>query len=189
MNSKYSFPRSWLAHISLTVVMWSHAETPRPRVSFSDLQPINFRFAVAVCFIFFIFCFIFYLKRRRRESGKEALMKQRKSFVTAWIKNENAEQRLPFSNLSDGPSTPTFAHSCQTDRRGWLTRFREVKVRWCHLDRQSSPVNTAGMASDLGRITLSWQRCEVMSACDEIIMRAHLPACDVSTTLAWLSTV
>lgn len=37
------------------------------------------------------------------------------------------------------------------------------------------------------RITLDWQRCEVMSACDEIIMWAHLPVCNVSMALAWLS--
>ena len=85
--------------------------------------------------------------------------------------------------------SPPLLSICQTDRSSWLTCFREVKLRWCHLDRQSGPVNRAGMASGLWRITLGWQRCKVMSACGEIIMWAHLPACDVSMALPWLGIV
>lgn len=96
----------------------------------------------------------------------------------------NSSPPLYMSSLSPSLCSsplPLLSSSRQTDRSGWLTRFREVKLRWCHLDRQSRPVNTAGMASDFESITLKgWQRCEVMSACDEIIIRAHLPACDVT---------
>lgn len=113
------------------------------------------------------------------------------------IKAENAESHcvsiarhlFTFQAFLLVSSASLCISSRQTDRSGWLTRFREVKLHWCHLDRQSSSVNTAGTASDLRRITLGWQRCEVMSTCDEIIMRAQLPACDVSKALAWLSTV
>lgn len=96
---------------------------------------------------------------------------------------------LPFSRISDRPSTPSFLSSNRQERLTHLFQQSEAALMSSWQTEQSSPVNTAGMASDHGRITLSWQRCEVMSACDEIIMQAHLPACDVSTVLAWLSTV